>query len=152
MLEDIINNMKGQLTGELQSKYNLEPEKANKSVDLAKDNLMDEMKTRAGSGDFGGIMDVLKGNKGATESPAINNAIQKYVGDLTTKLGIPASVANQVAPFVMTFIMNRFASKSPLRAWGNPTLWAVCGRRHQRRRYQRHRRKRAVCLSNRALL
>lgn len=111
MLEDIINNMKGQLTGELQSKYNLEPEKANKSVDLAKDNLMDEMKTRAGSGDFGGIMDVLKGNKGATESPAVNNAIQKYVGDLTTKLGIPASVANQVAPFVMTFIMNRFASK-----------------------------------------
>ncbi|GAA4432126.1 hypothetical protein GCM10023188_20360 [Pontibacter saemangeumensis] len=111
MLENIINNMKGQLTGELQSKYNLEPEKANKSVDLAKDNLMDEMKARAGSGDFGGIMDVLKGNKGATESPAINNAIQKYVGDLTTKLGIPASVASQVAPFVMTFIMNRFASK-----------------------------------------
>ncbi|GAB3529262.1 hypothetical protein GCM10027443_08210 [Pontibacter brevis] len=111
MFADIINNMKGQLTGELQSKYNLEPEKANKSVDLAKDNLMDEMKNRASSGDFGGIMDVLKGNKGATESTAVNSAIQRYVGDLTTKLGIPASVANQVAPFVMTFIMNRFSSK-----------------------------------------
>lgn len=111
MFEDIINNAKGQLTGQLQSKYNLEPDKANQSVDLAKDNLMNEMKSRAGSGDFGGIMDVLKGNKGATESPAVNTAIQKYVGDLTTKLGIPASVANQVAPFVMTFLMNKFSSK-----------------------------------------
>ena len=111
MLENIINNMKGQLTGELQSKYNLEPDKANKSVDLAKDNLMDEMKQRASSGDFGDIMDVLKGNKGAAQSATVNSAIQRYIGDLTTKLGIPASIANQVAPFVMTFIMNRFSSK-----------------------------------------
>ncbi len=111
MLESLINNMKGQLTGELQSKYNLEPDKANRSVDLAKDNLMDEMKQRASSGDFGGIMDVLKGQKGPTESSGVNSAIQKYVGDLTTKLGIPASVANQVAPFVMTFIMNKFSNK-----------------------------------------
>ncbi len=111
MLESLINNMKGQLTGELQSKYNLEPDKANRSVDLAKDNLMDEMKQRASSGDFGGIMDVLKGQKSPTESSGVNSAIQKYVGDLTTKLGIPASVANQVAPFVMTFIMNKFSNK-----------------------------------------
>lgn len=111
MLENIINNIKGQLTGELQSKYNLQPDTASKSVDLARDNLMDEMKTRAGSGDFGGIMDVLKGSKGATESAGVNNAIHKYIGDLTTKLGIPEPVAKQVAPFVITFIMNRFSGK-----------------------------------------
>jgi len=111
MLENIINNIKGQLTGELQSKYNLAPDTADKSVDLAKDNLMGEMKQRATSGDFGGIMDVLKGHKSATESAGVNSAIQRYVGDLTTKLGIPASVASQVAPFVMTFIMNRFSGK-----------------------------------------
>lgn len=111
MITDIINEMKGQLTGDLQSKYNMEPDKANKSVDLAKDNLMDEMKNRASSGDFGGIMDVLKGNKGATESSAVNGAIERYVGDLTTKLGVPKSIANQVGPYVMTFIMNRLSNK-----------------------------------------
>ncbi|MCJ8165589.1 hypothetical protein MKJ04_12125 [Pontibacter sp. E15-1] len=111
MLENIINNMKGQLTGELQSKFNLEPDKADKSVDLAKENLMEEMKQRASSGDFGGIMDVLKGQKGATQSAGINNVIQKYVGDLTAKLGIPESIAKQVAPFVITFIMDKFSSK-----------------------------------------
>ena len=111
MLENIINSVKGQLTGELQSKYNLDPEKANQSVDLAKDDLEDEMKTRASSGDFGDIMDVLKGSKGAGQSSTVNSAIQRYIGDLTTKLGIPASVANQVAPFVMTFIMNKFSGK-----------------------------------------
>lgn len=111
MLENIINTVKGQLTGELQSKYNLDPAKANQSVDLAKDDLEDEMKTRASSGDFGDIMDVLKGNKGAAESSTVNSAIQRYIGDLTTKLGIPASVASQVAPFVMTFIMNKLSNK-----------------------------------------
>ncbi|WP_161889143.1 hypothetical protein [Pontibacter russatus] len=111
MLENIMNSVKGQLTGELQSKFNLDPQKANQSVDLAKDDLGDEMKTRAGSGDFGDIMDVLKGNKAAAQSATVNSAIQRYVGDLTTKLGIPASVASQVAPFVMTFIMNKLSGK-----------------------------------------
>ncbi|MHA6246861.1 hypothetical protein ACXYMU_02915 [Pontibacter sp. CAU 1760] len=111
MLENIINNVKGQLTGELQSKYNLQPDTANRSVDLAKDNLMGEMKNRASSGDFGGIMDVLKGNKGATESSGVNSVINNYVSDLTSKLGVPESVAKQVAPFVITFIMNKFSNK-----------------------------------------
>ncbi|PRY10387.1 hypothetical protein CLV24_114116 [Pontibacter ummariensis] len=111
MLDNIINNLKTQLTGELQNKYNLDSGQANRAVDLAKDNLKNEMTNRASNGDFGGIMDVLKGHKGPTESPAVGGAINKYIGDLTTKLGIPETMAKQIAPFVITFIMNKFSSK-----------------------------------------
>ncbi|ARS36510.1 hypothetical protein [Pontibacter actiniarum] len=107
MIENLINNLKGQLTGELQSKYNLQPDTANKSVDLAKENLTDELKQRASSGDLGGIMDVFKGNKAPGESSAVNNVINKYVADLTGRLGIPESVAKQVAPFAIHFIMQK---------------------------------------------
>jgi len=111
MLENIINNMKTQLTGELQSKYNLEPDKANRSVDLAKDNLLNEVKHRAGSGDMGGLLDVLKGSKGLAESSAVNQVIRNYVGDLTRKLGIPDTMARQIGPFVITFVMNKLSGQ-----------------------------------------
>lgn len=111
MLENIINQVKGQLTGELQDKFQLQPDTASRSVDLAKENLMGEVKQRASSGDMGGLMDVLKGNKGTTESAATNNVIQKYISDLTTKLGIPENVAKQVAPFAINFIMQKVSGK-----------------------------------------
>lgn len=111
MIENLINNLKGQLTGELQNKYQLQPDTANKSVDLAKDNLMDELKSRATSGDFGGLMDVLKGSKAPGQSSAVTSVINKYVSDLTTKLGIPESIAKQVAPFAINFIMQKLGSK-----------------------------------------
>ncbi|MDX5422773.1 MAG: hypothetical protein LPK07_13380 [Hymenobacteraceae bacterium] len=122
MIENIINSMKTQLTGDLQSKYNLEPEKANKSVDLAKDNLVNEIKNRAGSGDMGGFMDVLKGNKGATESSAVNSVINNYISDLTTKLGVPETMAKQIGPYVITFVMNRLSSEVGAKGMGQSDI------------------------------
>ncbi|TPE43863.1 hypothetical protein [Pontibacter mangrovi] len=112
MIENLINNLKGQLTGELQNKFNLQPDTANKSVDLAKDNVVNELKTRAGSGDMGGLMDVFRGNKAPADSSAGNSIIHKYVGDLTSKLGIPESVAKQVAPFAINFIMQKIGGQA----------------------------------------
>lgn len=111
MLNDIINSVKGQLTGELQNKFQLQPDTANKSVDLAKDHLENGLKNEATSGNFGGIMDVLKGNKSATEQPAVNNMIGKYVNDLSTKLGVPESIAKQAGPFVISFTMQKLSGK-----------------------------------------
>ena len=111
MLNDLINSVKGQLTGELQNKFQLQPDTANKSVDLAKDHLENGLKNEATSGNFGGIIDVLKGNKSATEQPAVNKMIGKYVNDLSTKLGVPETIARQVGPFVISFVMNKLSGK-----------------------------------------
>ncbi|AKD02391.1 hypothetical protein POKO110462_10695 [Pontibacter korlensis] len=112
MIENLINGLKGQLTGELQSKFNLQPDTANKSVDLAKDNVVGELKQRASSGEMGGLMDVLKGRKAPDDSSATNSIINKYVSDLTTRLGIPESVAKQVAPFAIKFIMQKIGGQA----------------------------------------
>ncbi|MCC9136835.1 DUF937 domain-containing protein [Pontibacter silvestris] len=127
MLENIINNFKGQLTGELQNKFNLQPDQANKSVDLAQQNLSGGMKNQASSGDFGGIMNVLKGNQSATQSPAMNGMIGNYVNDLTTKLGLPPQVASQIGPFVMNFIMGKLSSKVTSEGMGNSDIMGMLG-------------------------
>ncbi|WP_242916140.1 hypothetical protein [Pontibacter liquoris] len=111
MLDNLINSIKGQLSGQLQDKYQLQPDTASKSVDLAQDHLKEGLKDQAASGDFGGIMDILKGNKGATEHAGVNSMISKYVNDLSTKLGVPESIARQAGPFVITFIMQKLGSK-----------------------------------------
>ncbi|MCC9166713.1 hypothetical protein [Pontibacter harenae] len=127
MLENIINNVKGQLTGELQNKFNLQPDTANKSVDLAKDNLANGLKNQASSGDFGGIMDILKGNKGATEHAGVNSIIGNYVHDLTTKLGVPESVAKQVGPYVITFLMQKLTGKVNSEGMGQSDIMGMLG-------------------------
>ncbi len=110
MLENIINQVKGQLTGELQDKFHLQPDTANRSVDLAKENLMEEVKSRATSGDVNGVMNMLK-NNGGTGTSGVDSMISKYVSDLTSKLGVPESIAKQVAPFAISFIMQKVSGK-----------------------------------------
>ncbi|WP_114782704.1 hypothetical protein [Botryobacter ruber] len=127
MLEDIINQVKGQLTGELQNKYQLAPDKANRSVELAKDNLTNGLKQEATKGDFSGIMNLLKGKTAPTEHPAVNGIIQNYINDLTTKLGIPEQVARQVGPYVVTFLMQKFAGKVTSEGMGQSDIMGMLG-------------------------
>lgn len=97
MLGNIINSVKGQLTGELQDKFKLDPQQANQSVHLARNHVEEGLKKEATGGGAGGIMNLLKGQKAPQDSPAMNSTIQKYLGDPTSKAGIPESVAQQVA-------------------------------------------------------
>jgi len=127
MLESLINSVKGQLTGELQNKFQLQPDTANKSVDLAKENLTEGLKKEATSGDFGGIMDVLNGKKGTTDHPAINSMIGNYVHDLSTKLGVPENIAKQVGPYVISFLMNKFSGKVQAEGMGKAGILGMLG-------------------------
>lgn len=127
MIENLINSVKGQLTGELQNKFDLQPDTANKAVGLAKDNLQGGLQKEAANGDFGGIMDILKGNKGATEHPAVNSMIGNYVNDLTTKLGIPQQVAKQVGPYAISFLMSKFSGKVQSEGMGKAGVLGMLG-------------------------
>ncbi|QCR23528.1 DUF937 domain-containing protein [Pontibacter sp. SGAir0037] len=127
MLDNIINGVKGQLSGELQQKFNINPDQANRSVDMAKDNLSHGLKKEATGGDFGGIMDLLKGKKAPAESSAVNGMTNKYISDLTSKLGIPSQVANQIGPFVMTFLMNKVTGKVQSDGMGQTDIMGMLG-------------------------
>ncbi len=127
MLEGIINSVKGQLTGELQNKFNIDPNQANRSVDLAKDNLTHGLKQEATGGDFSGIMDMLKGNKAPADSSVVNSMTHNYITDLTSKLGIPSQVAQQIGPFVMTFLMNKVSGKVTSEGMGQSDVMSMLG-------------------------
>ena len=112
MLENIINSVKGQLTGDLQNKFNLNPTQAEQSVDLAKEQIETGLQKEAAGGDVSGIMNLLKGGQAAAAShPAVSDMVNNYVQALSTKLGIPAGVASQIGPHVIQFIMEKLSGK-----------------------------------------
>lgn len=127
MLDQFIDGLKGQLTGELQNNFQLQPDTASKSVDLAQEHVKEGLKNQAASGDFGGVMDMLKGNKGPMDSSGISRMVGSYVSDLTTKLGIPASIASQAGPFVITFIMNKLSGKVSGEGMGQSDIMGILG-------------------------
>ena len=127
MLENIINSVKGQLTGELQDKFKIDANQANQSVDLAKTHMTEGLKKEATGGDFGGIMDLLKGKKAPEEHPATNNMIHNYVNDLAAKVGIPEQVARQVGPFVVSFLMNKVSGKVNAEGMGQSDIMGMLG-------------------------
>ncbi|MHC2993082.1 hypothetical protein OB13_16425 [Pontibacter sp. HJ8] len=127
MLNDIINSVKGQLTGELQNNFKLDPNQANQSVELAKEHMTQGLKKEATGGDLGGIMDMLKGNKSPQESPAGNSMIQNYVNDLSAKVGVPENVARQVGPFVVSFLMNKISGKVNADGMGQSDILGMLG-------------------------
>ena len=127
MLGNIINSVKGQLTGELQDKFKLDPQQANQSVDLAKDHVTEGLRKEASGGDMGGIMNMLKGQQSPQGSPVMNSMIQNYLGDLTSKVGIPESVAQQVAPFVVSFLINKIGGKVSADGLGQSDIMGMLG-------------------------
>lgn len=127
MLGNIINSVKGQLTGELQDKFKLDPQQANQSVDLAKDHVTEGLKKEASGGDVSGIMNMLKGQQASQGSPVMSSMIQNYLGDLTSKVGIPESVAQQVAPFVVSFLMNKIGGKVNADGLGQSDIMGMLG-------------------------
>lgn len=127
MLGNIIDSVKGQLTGELQDKFKLDPGQANQSVDLAKDHMTEGLKKEASGGDLGGIMNMLKGQKSPQDSPAINSMIQNYVGDLSSKVGIPETMAKQVGPFVISFLMGKIGGKVNAKGMGQSDVMGMLG-------------------------
>lgn len=127
MLDSIINSVKGQLTGELQNRFKLDPGQANQSVDLAKEHMTEGLKKEATGGDFSGIIDMLKGEKSHEDNPATNNMIQSYVNDLSAKVGIPESMAKQVGPFVVSFLMGKISGKVQAEGMGQSDVMGMLG-------------------------
>jgi hypothetical protein len=106
MIDSVISSLKGELSSKLTSQFGLSSDKVEPSVNLAKDNVKEGLLSEAKKGNFSDIKNLLSGNQ-AQSSGIVNNITNNYIGDLTSKLGIPSSMASSVGNFVIPFIMQK---------------------------------------------
>jgi hypothetical protein len=111
MIQETINSLKGELTGLLTQKTGLTADKADASVDLAKENITSGLKKEVSNGNISGLMGLLKGGNTGT-NPIVTNLINQYGGSLIAKLGLSEPVSRQVAAFAIPFILSKLQGKT----------------------------------------
>ena len=122
MLDQLINNVKGQLIGKLTEQTGLGADQAEQAVPLAKASINEGLTSAVSSGNIGGILDMLRSASGGTEasggtSGLLQNAVYQgiagnFINKLTSKLGIPSSMAQTVSSYALPFIMSKLAGKT----------------------------------------
>ena len=111
MLDSLLNLGKGQLGKMLQDQTGLEAGKTDEAVEVTKDTVGNGLKDELMRGNFSGVMDLFNGNAPTTTAnPIVNGITGNLVTNLAAKLGISASVAQQVANIAIPFIMNKLGS------------------------------------------
>lgn len=112
MIKDIISSFKGDLISNITSKFGIGPDKAESSVEVAKDSVSGTLKSEAAQGNFSELKSALSGSQTTKENGVVNKIINNYMGDLTTKLGLSPSQSTSIANFVIPFIFNKIGNKT----------------------------------------
>lgn len=112
MIKEIISSVKGDLVSQLTSKFGIGPDKADESVELAKDNVSGTLKSEASKGNFSDLKKALSGRQTTKENGIINKIINNYMGDLTGKLGLSGSQSSSIANFIIPFIFDKIGKKT----------------------------------------
>jgi len=122
MLDTIMNAVKGQAISMLTEKTGVGAEQAEQAVPMAKDSITDGITNAMGSGNLGGILDMVKqasGSGASAGSPGglLQNTVYQgiatnFIGKLTGKLGLSPAIAQQVSTYVLPMIMSKLAGKT----------------------------------------
>ena len=123
MLDSLINAAKGQLVSHLTQQTGLQPEQAEQSVPLAKDSITEGLTSAVSGGNIGGILDMVRGASGSAGAGAagagslMQNTVYQgiagnFINKLTSKLGIPASMAQTVSSYALPFLLSKLAGQT----------------------------------------
>ncbi len=127
MIDQLIKIAKEQLGGQLQN-AGLNTSQINPSMEIAKDTMVDGIKSEAMSGGLGNLMDLFNGKASATTSnPFVSGMIAKYAGNLMAKLGLSPQLAETASKLVIPFIMQLFTKKETGTANSGGDLMSMLG-------------------------
>jgi hypothetical protein len=112
MIKELISSIKGDLISQVTSKFGIGADKADESVEMAKDNVTGTLKSEASKGNFLDLKKALSGSQTTKENGIINKIITNYTGDLTTKLGLSGSQSSSIANFIIPFIFSKIGKKT----------------------------------------
>lgn len=109
MLDNILNSAKGELLNQLGSQFNLNPDQAGKTVDVAKKSVADGLLKEVTSGNINGLVSLFNGKSPAAGNPIVNGIAQQLVTSLVQKVGLNQQVAGTVSNFVVPFLVSKIS-------------------------------------------
>jgi hypothetical protein len=113
MLDTLIDSVKGQVIGAITEKTGLDVDQAQRSIPVAKESVTEGVTAAITGGNVGGILDMLKSAAGSGGTGnLIQNTVYKgiaaqFISKVTSALGIPESMAQQVASVALPMILSK---------------------------------------------
>ena len=114
MLDSILDAVKGQVISTITEKTGLGTNQAEQAIPLAKDSITDGITSAISGGNVGGILDMVKSATGGGDGGGglLQNMVYKgiagnFIGSLTSKLGVPESMASTVSSLALPMIMSK---------------------------------------------
>lgn len=112
MIEDILAQVKGSLLKGAVSEYGLTEEKAEASVEVAQESILDGFKKELTSGNVNGLLSLLKGKEDILKNPIVLGIIGQYSGKLISQLGLSPQIAEGLSKFAIPMILNQFTQQT----------------------------------------
>lgn len=104
--------VKDQLEGQLMEAIGLDADKADKTVKVGTETILEGFKDELMSGNISGLTELVKGGvQNTAENAIISSISQKVVGALAEKVGLSDSIANKVVAVIIPFVMNMLNEK-----------------------------------------
>ena len=110
--------LKGQATSALTSQTGLDAGQAQAALPLAQDSIKEGLMGAVTSGNFGGITDLLKtaggggGVAGLAQNAVYGSIATKFLGKLTSSLGLGEGVAQKVSAVALPMILGKLGSQA----------------------------------------
>lgn len=116
MLDNILKDLKGAIGGDVQQRAGLNPDKADRAIELAGESAKEVAEDEVRKGNLQGLMSLMNSKGTATHSnPIVSKIGANLVGKLVTTLGLTPEVAKQVegvvVPMMVNFISDRFSKE-----------------------------------------
>jgi hypothetical protein len=108
MINEFLTSIKGELANQLSEKTELKPERVNNASEVVAETLKEGIAEKAKQGQFDDILSLF--GKGGTSTGFANNLVNKTVGNLASKVGLPQDVASKVAGFAVPFIISKLGN------------------------------------------
>lgn len=110
MIDQIINNVKGELGSKLIS-LGLPESKTNGAIKLAKETVQSQLQGQVSGGNIQGLLSLFSGKPPLDQSSLVKTMVSDYGTKMITKLGVSDTIAKSVSSFIIPFVMSRVSNQ-----------------------------------------
>ena len=131
MLDALMSGLKDQATSALTAETGLDASQAQAALPLAQESIKEGLMGAATGGNLGGITDLLKaaggggGVAGLAQNAVYGSIATKFLGKLTSSLGLGEGIAQKVSSVALPMILGKLGSQATKDGGGSLDLGAI---------------------------
>jgi hypothetical protein len=112
MLDDIIKNLDGDVSGQLAS-LGIPSDKTSDVLSMATSTLTDQFQNKAKSGDMSDLLNLFNGNQAIGNSSLVDGMVGNFATQVASKFGISPEIAKSAAAMLIPMLLAKLDSSTP---------------------------------------